>query len=308
MKSKRKVSDYILQSIFFAVIVSILLIPFISFAEQVITKVSDDIFTFTKGSVIDSNTTFIVSNEGVLVIDTRPNPDEALKVLKEIRKVTSKPIKYVINTHFHGDHVFGNQIFAEASAIIAHKNVRLFLEGETGKEHLGAFKKMGIPGLEDTRIIIPDITYHKGLDIIFGRFNLQVRYLGKGHTDSDTIIYLPDEKILITGDLIFNGKIPFAGHAYISEWIKRVEELEKFDVRIVIPGHGDVGDRAMIKVMKQYLTELKNTVMERVKKGKTLEETKAEVTKIMDKYKTWKNFDWLQGNIERTYQEFAVSK
>ena len=286
-------------------IVSLLFLPHTSFAEQTITKVANDIFTITKGSFVDSNTSFIISDTGVLVIDTRPNPEEALKVLREIRKITSKPIKYVINTHFHGDHVFGNQIFAEATAIIAHKNGRLFLEGKTGQEHLAQFKKMGIPGLEDTRIVIPDISYQQGLDIIFGRFNLQIRYLGKGHTDSDTIIYIPEEKVLITGDLVFNGKIPFAGHAYISEWIKRVEELEKFDANIIIPGHGAVGDKSMIQKMKQYLTELKNAVMEQVSKGKSIEETKEKVKKVMEKYKTWKNFDWLEGNIERAYRELS---
>jgi glyoxylase-like metal-dependent hydrolase (beta-lactamase superfamily II) len=288
MKLKNKVPCFINRSLHFALLLLITIFPSLSAADQKITKVTEKIFTITEGSIVNSNTTFIVSNDGVLVVDTRPNPDEALKVLNEIRKVTSKPIKYVFNTHFHGDHLFGNQIFAEASAIIAHKNVRLFLE-ETGKEHLDFFKKMGTPGLEDTRIIIPDIAYHKGLDIIFGEFNLQVRHLGKGHTDSDTIIYLPEEKILIAGDIIFNNKIPFAGHAFISEWLKRVEELEKFDASTIIPGHGAVGDKAIIKAMKQYLSELKSNVMERVKKGKTLEETKAEVKKVMDKYKTgWK--------------------
>lgn len=297
--------NYIRFSIYFVMMVFIPFLSRVSFAGQEVIKVTNDIFTITKGSVVNSNTTFIVSDAGVLVIDTRPNPEEALKVLREIRKVTSRPIKYVINTHFHGDHVFGNEIFAEASAIIAHINVRLFLEGKTGEEHLALFKKMGTPGLEDTKIIIPDITYQRGLDIIFGRFNLQVRYLGKGHTDSDTIIYIPEEKILITGDLVFNGKIPFAGHAYISEWIKRVEDLEKFDAKIIIPGHGDVGDKTLISTMKQYLMELKNAVMEQVSKGKSLEETKKKVKKIMEKYKTWEKFDWLDGNIERAYQEFS---
>ncbi|MDP6625293.1 MAG: MBL fold metallo-hydrolase, partial [Nitrospinota bacterium] len=207
-KVKKSMANYIHLSNCFLMVVFISFLSSPSFAEQEITKVANDIFTITKGSLINSNATFIVSDKGILVIDTRPNPDEALKVLREIRKVTSKPIKYVINTHFHGDHVFGNQIFAEASAIIAHKNVRLFLEGKTGEDHLTLFKNMGIPGLEDTRIIIPDITYEKGLDIIFGRFNLQIKYLGKGHTNSDTIIYIPEGKILITGDLVFNGKIP----------------------------------------------------------------------------------------------------
>lgn len=305
MDIKRKISGFINTWIYFLIIVFGLFFPSAIFAEQVVTKITEDIFTITKGSLVDSNTTFIVSEEGVLVVDTRTNPDEALKVLLEIRKVTSKPIKYVVNTHFHGDHVFGNQIFAEASAIIAHENVRSFLEEKTGIEHLDVFKKLGTPGLEDTRIILPNLTYQKGLNIAFGKFTLELRHLGKGHTNSDTIIYIPEEKILIAGDLVFNQKIPFAAHAYISEWIKRVDYLEKMDARIVIPGHGDVGDKEIIRKMKQYLTELKNEVMKRVTKGKSLKETKAEVKKSMEKYKTWRNFNWLDGNIERAYKEFA---
>lgn len=302
---KRKVLENLLISISFVFILIMALFVDESFADQVVSKVSDGIFTITRGSVVNSNTTFIVSDEGVLVIDTRPNPDEALKVLKEIRKITSKPIKYVINTHFHGDHVFGNQIFAEASAIIAQKNVRLFLEGKTGENHLALFKKMGTPGLEDTKIIIPNITYEKSLDIIFGRFNLELKHLGKGHTNSDTIIYIPGEKILIAGDLVFNRKIPFAGHAFISEWIKSLEYLEKIDANTIIPGHGDVGDKNIIKKMKQYLMELKSEVMERVKQGKTLQETSEEVTRSMGKYSKWQNFHQLKGNIERAYKEFS---
>ena len=305
MNVKRKVSGFVHLFIFFLMIFIIPFLPRTSLAEQKITNVAKDVFTITQGSTVDSNTTFIVSDEGVLVIDTRPNPDEALKVLWEIRKVTSKPIKYVINTHFHGDHVFGNQIFAEASAIIAHKNVRLFLDGKTGEEHLAFLKKMGIPGLEEARIIVPNISYHKGLDIIFGKFNLEIKHLGKGHTDSDTIIYIPEEKILIAGDLVFNRKIPFAGHAYISEWIKRLEELERFDADIVIPGHGDIGDKTIINTMKKYLSELKSAVMEHVARRKSLEDTKGKVKKVMEKYKIWKNFDWLDGNIERAYQELS---
>lgn len=302
---KRKVLEKVLISISLVFIFIMALFLEESFADQLVSKISDGIFTITRGSVVNSNTTFIVSDEGVLVIDTRPNPDEALKVLKEIRKITSKPIKYVIYTHFHGDHVFGNQIFAEASAVIAQKNVRLFLEGKTGEDHLALFKKLGTPGLEDTKIIIPNITYEKSLDIIFGRFNLELKHLGKGHTNSDTIIYIPGEKILIAGDLVFNRKIPFAGHAFISEWIKRLEYLEKIDANTIIPGHGDVGDRNIIKKMKQYLMELKSAVMERVKQGKTLEETREEVTRTMGKYSKWQNFHWLKGNIERAYKEFS---
>ncbi len=305
MKAKRETLKHLFKPIYLVVLFISTLFLQESFADQVVTKVSKDVYTITRGSIVNSNTTFVVSDEGVLVIDTRPNPDEALKIIKEIRKVTSKPIKYVINTHFHGDHVFGNQVFAEASAIIAQKNVRLFLEEKTGAEHLAFFKKIGTPGLENTKIIIPNITYEKGLDIIFGRFNLELRHLGKGHTNSDTIVYIPGEKILIAGDLVFNQKIPYTGHAFILEWIRRLKYLEKLDANIIIPGHGDVGDKAIIKKMKQYLVKLKNEVMGRVVQGKSLKETKVEVTKAMEKYRSWQNFNWLEGNIERAYNEFS---
>jgi len=306
MKIKTNFSIYFLKSLCFSFIALFTILPCESFAEQVVAEVDRNVFAITNGSIVNSNTTFIVSHEGVLVIDTRPNEDEAIKVIKAVRYVTSKPIKFVINTHFHGDHVFGNQMFDGSAAIIAHKNVNLFLEGKSGEDHLTMFKNLGTPGLEDTKIMLPNITYEKGLDIVFGGLKIELKHLGKGHTNSDTVIYIPEKKILITGDLVFNQKIPFAGHAFISEWIKRVESLEQMDAKIVIPGHGKVGDKTIISKMKQYLQDLKREVSESLKNGKSLEETKAEVTQNMGKYKTWQNFDnWLGGNIEKAYKEFS---
>ncbi|MDP7612166.1 MAG: MBL fold metallo-hydrolase, partial [Nitrospinaceae bacterium] len=103
--------------------------------ESKTVEVLKNVYTIINGDGVDSNTTFIITKEGVIVIDTRPTPVEARKVMQEIRKRTDLPIVYTINTHYHGDHTFGNQVFRDSKTIIAHRNVRKML-ARSGEEHL----------------------------------------------------------------------------------------------------------------------------------------------------------------------------
>ena len=170
----------------------------LTFADEAKTiKVLENVYTITSGDGVDSNTTFIITKEGVIVIDTRPTPTEARKILTEIRKLTALPIVYTINTHYHGDHTFGNQIFKNSKTIIAHKNVRNKLV-ESGQEHLSLFKTFGLPGIDEVEITPPNIIYEKEMEIWLGGYRLQLLYHGKGHTDGDTIIYIDQLRTVIT--------------------------------------------------------------------------------------------------------------
>ena len=129
----------------------------LTFADEVKTiNVLKDVYTITGGDGVDSNTTFIITKEGVIIIDTRPTPSEARKVLKEIRKLTDLPIVYTINTHYHGDHTFGNQVFKSSKSIIAHKNVRNTLI-KSGQDHLSLFKTFGLPGTKGVGFTPPNM-------------------------------------------------------------------------------------------------------------------------------------------------------
>ncbi len=278
----------------------------LTFADKAKTiKVLKNVYTITSGDGIDSNTTFIITKEGVIVIDTRPTPAEARKVLAEIRKLTALPIVYTINTHYHGDHTFGNQVFKNSKTIIAHKNVRNKLI-ESGQKHLSLFKTFGLPGIDEVEITPPNIIYEKEMEIWLGEYRLQLLYHGKGHTDGDTIIYIDQLRTVITGDLVFNKKIPYTADAYIDDWIDSLKYIELLKNETVIPGHGPIGERTTIISMKHYLMNLKELVLAQLKDKKTLKETQEIVEPILrKKYKDWEDLDWIKDNIERAWLEYS---
>ena len=276
------------------------------FAGEVKTiNVLKDVYTITDGDGVDSNTTFIITTEGVIIIDTRPTPSEARKVLKEIRKLTDLPIVYTINTHYHGDHTFGNQVFKSSKSIIAHKNVRDTLIN-SGQDHLSLFKTFGLPGMDEVEVTPPNILYEKEMEIWLGGYRLQLIYHGKGHTNGDTIIFIDQLRTVITGDLVFNKKIPYMADAYIEEWIKSLKYIELLKNETVIPGHGPIGGRPTVIAMKHYLIDLKESVLQQLNDKKSLEETQSAVEPILrKKYKDWKQLDWIKGNIERAWLEYS---
>ncbi len=270
-------------------------------------EVWKNLFTVVNGEGIDSNTTFLITRDGVVVVDTRVTPKEAEKVLAEIRKRTDLPILYTINTHYHGDHTFGNQIFKDSRAIIAHENVRRSLMGSSGKEHLDFFKTMNIPGMDETVITPPNMIFKERMEIFVGGYNLQLIHV-RGHTDGDLFIYIEELKTLITSDLVFNGKIPYMGDAYIEDWISAMNKLGNLDAEIYIPGHGEPGGKPVFLAMKHYLFNLKGMVLKQLGEGKSLKETQDAVRPVlMEKYKGWKNLNWLDANIERAYHEYSLT-
>lgn len=275
--------------------------------ESRTVEVVPNIFTTFHGAGIDSNSTFIISRDGVVVFDTRTSPGEAELVLKEIRKRTDLPILYSINSHYHGDHTFGNQVFNDSKVIIAHKNVRKLLISPAGKEHLEFFKTFNLPGMEGVKITLPTVVFEKKLEVYPGEYHLQLMHLGPGHTNGDVIAYLKEIRTVFTGDLVFNKKHPYMGDGYVESWIHALDTLENMDIETVIPGHGKPGGKPLIIAMKHYLLELKTHVTKALEQGKTLKETQDAARPIIqEKYKDWIKQEWIDNNIKRAYLEYSL--
>ena len=271
-------------------------------------EVWKNLFTLTHGEGIDSNTTFLITNEGVIVVDTRVTPAEAKKVKEEVRKQTQLPILYTINTHYHGDHSFGNQVFKDTHTIIAHENVRKALEGESGQAHLEVFKSFKIPGIDETVITPPNMIFKEKMHVYAGEYHLELIH-APGHTDGDLFIYIEALKTIIAGDLITTGKIPYMGDAYIADWIKALNYIGDLDVEIYIPGHGNPGGKTLLIAMKHYLIDLRRLVTFQIDEGRSLKETQDAVRPVLEKkFRKWKKLEWLDGNIERAYMEFSMKK
>ena len=237
-------------------------------------EVWKNLFTVTNGDTVDSNTTFLITRDGVVVVDTRVTPNEAKQVLAEIRKRTDLPILYTINTHYHGDHTFGNQVFEGKGPIIAHESVRRNLFGGSGNDHLEYFKSKNIPGMDETVVTLPNLVFKEEMEIFVGGYSLRLMHV-RGHTDGDVYIYIEQLKTLITGDLVSYKKIPSLKDAYVEEWIVAMDLLGDFDAEIYIPGHGEPGGKPVLIAMKHYLLKLKEMILKQLEKGKSLKETQA---------------------------------
>ncbi|MDA8561028.1 MBL fold metallo-hydrolase [Nitrospinae bacterium] len=289
------------------VIISFLAMSGICSAEGLKTvEVWKNLFTVTNGDTVDSNTTFLITRDGVVVVDTRVTPNEAKQVLAEIRKRTDLPILYTINTHYHGDHTFGNQVFEGKGPIIAHESVRRNLLGSSGNDHLEYFKSKNIPGIDETVVTLPNLVFKEEIEIFVGGYSLRLMHVS-GHTDGDVFIYIEQLKTLITGDLVSYKKIPSLKDAYVEKWITTMDLLSDFDAEIYIPGHGEPGGKPVLIAMKHYLLKLKEMILKQLEKGKSLKETQAVVRPVLaEKYKDWKNLKWLDANIERAYLEYSL--
>src|SRR3990172_2729686 len=272
-------------------------------AEPEVVKLAEGVYGFI-GKEGAANSGFVVTEEGVIVIDTQGPKDLALRLKKKIRETTDKPIIYVINTHFHGDHTYGNQYFKEAKEIIAHENTKKNLI-EKDKENRDQFKRFfGEKSLEGFELTLPTKTIKDTFTLQAVGKTIKLAYLGKGHTDGDIIIYLPAERVIFGGDLLYKDRLPWLGDAYISEWIETLDKLKVFDAGIYVPGHGGVGDFDILLNLQHYLIDLQSEVKQYIKNGKTIDEMKKEIS--LPKYEDWfKYHEWLPFNAEKAYRKLT---
>jgi cyclase len=275
--------------------------------ETTTQKLTESIYVLTDKDFY-MNSTLILGKEACILVDTRQNLSTAKELKKAVRSITKKPIKYLINTHYHGDHTFGNQLFTEAE-IIGHKNVRTTLLA-IGEQHKKFFRDyFKVAGTEEVVITPPTLTYEDEMSLYFDGKVINILHPGRAHTEGDSFIYLPGEKLLITGDLLFNRILPFSGdpQCHIGGWINALQRMEGLDIDTVISGHGPIGNKNDLSALRQYLEKLMAEVKQEVEKGKTLEEVKQSVK--LEGYKDWDHYDWKLGvNIETAYKELSQKR
>jgi len=209
-------------------------------------EVGDRVFV-RRYAFYDQNIGAILGDDGVLVVDTRISHRQADEVLADLRELTALPVRAVVNTHGHNDHAFGNHRFRPAP-IWGHANCARFMR-DTGAAQL-ARVAAAIPDIADdlAEVVLdpPDRTFDGGaatLEFDAGGRRIDLRYLGRGHTDNDILILVPDADVMFAGDLVENGATPFFDDGYPMEWPATLERLVDLVTGAVVPGHGDVGDR-----------------------------------------------------------------
>lgn len=291
---------------------------------------------------VNCNAVIILLEDSVLVVDTHSKPSAARALIAEIKAITDKPVKYVVNSHFHWDHYQGNQAYPsswpQGVQIISSEATRESIEhrgwprvrheittmpaeiaklkadleratDETQKQEIQENLRQAeeyLAELKSMQKTLPTLTFDRSLIIHDKARTVEVLWLGRAHTDGDVFVYLPKEKFIATGDAL-HGWVPFMNDGYPYDWIKTLDAVEKLDFDYAIGGHGDVmHDKATFELWKQYFTDLMAETAEAFAQGATIAEARTRVAAVMVPKYTGKfpeNFPKaILPNIEKAYR------
>jgi glyoxylase-like metal-dependent hydrolase (beta-lactamase superfamily II) len=226
-----------------------------------------------------SNAAFVVTRDGVLVVDALGSPVLAVELLAEIRRITPAPVRYLVVTHYHADHIYGLQAFKDAGAtVIAHKDGRLYLNSDTAELRLKASREELAPAVDaGTRLVPADRWIDQRTTLQLGGIDFVLQPAGPAHTPEDLVVWVPQLRLLVAGDLVFRGRVPFVGQADSGRWITALDTLLAFDASVIVPGHGPVSQsaRSDLELTRDYLAYLRQTMGEAARNMDPFEEAYA---------------------------------
>jgi glyoxylase-like metal-dependent hydrolase (beta-lactamase superfamily II) len=213
-----------------------------------LTELGDGLYVYELRGAMVVNAGIVVGDDAVAVIDTGTVEADAREILEVVLGLTDRPLRYVINTHHHGDHSFGNWWLLPA-IVVGHERCRLRLVGEAGTEHREMFAQL-VPmlreSIEAVTVEPPGVTFEESLQLHLGGRSLRLDYLGRAHTDNDIAITAGPE-LVYAGDLIEESAPPVAFEAFTGEWGPTLRRLAALDASAYLPGHGRAVDRAFVE-------------------------------------------------------------
>jgi cyclase len=297
--------------------------------DRSVTKLAEGIYEIRHPDAPDtfpqSNTTVIIGEKSVLVVDSCLLPSTTRQDIDQIRQWTSKPVTYLLNTHWHFDHTLGNAAYAAAFPLVqiiaqtaTQKTIADFNPGAVTRYPSRAerFKKVldsgknpdGTPLTAADRLdyersltglgpvvaefknvaqLVPNVSFDHELDIDLGNRLVEIKHLGRGNTAGDTLVYLPKEKMLVTGDLL-DHPVPYMFGGFPVDFVNTLRAMSQLDAETIVPGHGDVlHDKSYIQQTMELMLAVNQEVEKEINDGKTLEEVQEGLPKIFD-VKGWR--------------------
>jgi glyoxylase-like metal-dependent hydrolase (beta-lactamase superfamily II) len=311
-----------------------------------IQKVADGVHVAVAAPAykVNCNTAIIESDDGVVIVDTHSKPSAARLIVQELRGLTTKPVRYVVNTHFHWDHWHGNEVYPAAypnAEIITNQITREAMATKglkriqdhirQGPGEIAQIKAdLAVAGSGERRAqladdlkqaeayqaevkalkpALPTMAFDRTMKLYRRDREIHLLYLGRAHTEGDVFVYLPKEKVVITGDAVI-GWTPFMGDGYPEDWAATLDRLAELDFTHMIMGHGEVAGRDWLRTFRGYVHDMVEAVRTEVMRGATLEEAQRRVPEalapiyekpfsVYGDYRPWRA--GLLRNIERTY-------
>ena len=257
-----------------------------------------------------SNALFMVTDEGVMVVDTQQHPADARRLLGLIRKVTDRPVKWVVVTHAHGDHYLGNPVFkSEGAMIVAHHDTRGMMQKyykDEVQRRQAYFKRYNLD-VSELRLVLPDVTFDSRFTIHLGGLTAELIHLGPGQNPGDTLIHFPHAKTLFLGGPF--SRRNWSNYSFtpsVEGWIALLRRAAKFDAEIFIGGHGDVSTREDLleyaRMHEEFLAALKSGIAE----GKSRDEL-ADTIK-MSQYSHFRNYHRMRGWVYALHHLLTTGK
>jgi cyclase len=254
------------------------------------------------------NAGFVIGSSGVLVVDTFASPAAAEELAGEIRRLTAAPVRWVVNTHYHLDHIGGNAVFARRGAsLVAHEKVRAWARTENLKwrKEITPKEKAMLAAL-----VLPDLTHTSGISIWLG--DRQVEVLERpGHTGGDSVVLVRDANVLFTGDLFWKGTVPNLVDASTGAWVDTLDGfLREFPATMFVPGHGDVGKALDVRFFRDYLSGLRLSVAKGIEDGQSGQALVAVLLpRHRERFGSWKWFgQFAEKNIASAEEELKGTK
>ncbi len=310
-----------------------------------VKKVADGVWAAVAAPAykVNCNTAIIEDDDGVTVVDTHSKPSAARVIVQRLRELTRKPVRFVVNTHFHWDHWHGNEVYPAAypgAEVVTNQLTREAMVRKGLKriqDHvrtvpaeivklradLAAASPERRPTLErDLRLAeaylaevtalkpaLPTLAFERTMTLYRRDREIHLLHLGRAHTEGDVFVYLPREKVVITGDAVI-GWTPYMGDGYPEDWAATLDRLAQLDFTHIIMGHGDVAGRDWLRTFRGYVHDMVEAVRRESATGATLDEVKQRVTAALapvyerpfsayGDYRPWRA--GLAANIERTF-------
>ncbi len=249
-----------------------------------------------------SNSAVLITDEGVLVVDTRTHPVDAELLLTAIRERTDAPIRWVINSQFHGDHYMGNSVFArEGATIIAHRDTQaVILERFDYEVATRPFEQRGL-NREEVDLVLPDLLFDRRLTLDLGGYTVELIYLGAGQNEGDTLVYFPHARALHTGGVFHNRS--WANPSYtpsIDGWISVLRALKTIGAESYLPPHGSIATEQDLDDFIDFLGDLHAGVRDSIDRGESTEEMLR--VNPFPQYSGWRGYERRERNLTALYE------
>jgi len=270
----------------------VLLLSAGAWAMPQVTAIGPDLYAYISDNDGSANSTFLVGSKGILVVDTGVDATEGSKLLREIRKVSQLPVLYVINTHYHPDHLGGNSVVGPNATIISTDFTRertLALMQSSPQLHLQA----------------ADVTFEQKIKIHLEPYSAEVYFPGKAHTSGDALVYFPRQHAIAMGDLFLNRSSPAMDEGSVENWIKALDQTLALPLDKVVPGHFELGTKVDLQRFRDYLSDLFTQVRSLYRSGVKVQDVVRQIH--VEKYADFRQYPKYQAtfadNAEVIYQQ-----